>query len=339
MEQRDRELGLPSRRPRLEPVPDPRVPETLPPDGDATVGEVLRWLMDEAEAEAVVYLRLGPGGEERLLVEPRGLPGPDVTYLARHARDIIVKGEIDAEVNEPTAHARWLGRTGSKILLLRGVTQGEADEALRFARFVIEWQSAPRGEVAPILEQRVRQVPGIAWAEAVDGDPPTVRILYARDAEPSVAKAEVLRALGPAEARVEEVEPSASEEPRVRLIDLNVDDAGDAAVDVLLDWKGQTLRGRARGKPTAAGRSYASALAVADAMKPLLESDVEIEGLFRTDGPDQDDVLVVTIRVGGQRYVGAVTESRGEEDVGGARAVLDALNRRLPQIAGRSGRI
>ena len=339
MDQRDRELGLPSPRPQAEPVADPRAPESLPPDGDATVGEVLRWLLDEVEAEAVVYLRLGPGGEERLLVEPRGLPGPDVTYLARHARDIIIKGEIDAEVNEPTAHARWLGRTGSKIVLLRGVTQADADEALRFARFVIEWLSAPRGEVASVLEQRVRQVPGVAWAEAFDGDPPTVRILYARDADPSFAKAEVLRALGPAEARVEDVEPSASEEPRVRLVDLNVDDAEESAVDVILDWKGQSLRGRGRGKGTVAGRSYASALAVADAMKPLLESDVEIEGLFRTDAADQGDVLVVTIRVGGQRYVGAVTASRGQEDVGGARAVLDALNRRLPQIAGRSGRI
>jgi hypothetical protein len=48
---------------------------------------------------------------------------------------------------------------------------------------------------------------------------------------------------------------------------------------------------------------------------------------------------VVAVRVAGVRYVGAVPSPRGQEDVSGARAVLDALNRRLPQIAGKGGRI
>ena len=309
-------------------------------DGDATVGEVLRWLIEETEAEAGIYLRLSPGGEERFLVEPRGLPAPDVTYLARHARDIIIKGEIDPDVNEPTAHARWLGKAGSKILLIRGVSEVESADALRFARFVIEWLSAPRSEAGPMIEQRVRQVEGVAWAELLDGEPPTLRVLYGPEADPSTIRSAVARALGPIAAHIEEIDPKGTEAvPRLRLVDLTVEGEKETSVDVMLDWNGQTLRGRGRGRPTAAGRSYASALAVVDAMKPLLEMDAEVEGLYRTDAAGDLDVLVVAVRVAGQRYVGAVSALEGEEDISAARAVLDALNRRLPQIAGRSGRI
>jgi hypothetical protein len=75
-------------------------------------------------------------------------------------------------------------------------------------------------------------------------------------------------------------------------------------------------------------------------MKPLLDSDVDIEGVYRADADEEHlDVLVVAVRVGGVRYVGAVPSSKGQENVSGARAVLDALNRRLPQIAGKGGRI
>jgi hypothetical protein len=311
------------------------------PEGDSTVGEVLRWLLEESEAESGIYLRLSPGGEELLLVEPRGLPASDVSYLADHAREIILKGEISSDVNEPTAYSRWLGKTGSKIILLRGTSEAQAAEALRFARFVIEWLSSPKGDTGPVLEQRVRQVPGVAWAEMLETDPPTLRVLYTPDADTALTKAEVVRALGPAPVRVEEVgAPSErSEEPRVRLVDLTVGADDEAAVDVLLDWKGQSLRGRGLGRATVAGRTYASALAVADAMKPLLENDVSVDGLYRADTAEDVDVLVVTVSVGGQRYVGAVAAAKGQEDVSGARAVLDALNRRLPEIAGRSGHL
>ncbi|MGH2677701.1 MAG: hypothetical protein ACRDHB_05000, partial [Actinomycetota bacterium] len=107
------------------------------------------------------------------------------------------------------------------------------------------------------------------------------------------------------------------------------------------DWKGQRLRGRGRGRgrSSEAGRTYASAQAVADAMKPLLGSDVDIEGVYRADADEDLEVLVVAVRVGGVRYVGAVPSPKGQEDVSGARAVLDALNRRLPQIAGKGGRV
>lgn len=302
---------------------------------------MLRWLLEESEAESGIYLRLSPGGEELLLVEPRGLPDADVTYLAEHAREIILKGEISPEVNEPTSYTRWLGKTGSKIILLRGTSESQAAEALRFARFVIEWLSAPRGESGPMLEQRVRQVPGVAWAEMLETDPPTMRVLYAPDADPELTKAEVVRALGPAPIRIEEVGAPGGrpEEPRLRLVDLTVGEDDEAAVDVLLDWKGQSLRGRGLGRSTVAGRTFASALAVADAMKPLLDTDVSVEGLYRADTTEDIDVLVVMVRVAGQLYVGAVAAAKGQEDVSGARAVLDALNRRLPEIAGRSGHL
>lgn len=336
---------IPPRRQALEAtpedMPEPATGTPAPLEGDATVGEVLRWLLEESEAESGIYLRLSPGGEELLLVEPRGLPNADVSYLVEHAREIILKGEISAEVNEPTAYTRWLGKTGSKIILVRGTSQSQAEEALRFTRFVVEWLSSPRGESAPILEQRVRQVPGVAWAELLETDPPTLRVLYTPEADPALAKAELVRMLGPVPVRIEEVgEPAArADEPRLRLVDLTVDSDDEAAVDVLLDWKGQSLRGRGLGRTTVAGRTYASALAVADAMKPLLDADVSVESLYRADTAGDLDVLVVTVRVEGERYVGAVAAAKGQEDVSGARAVLDALNRRLPEIAGRSGHL
>ena len=333
--------ALPWRERPAEEVSEPASGTPGPLEGDATVGEVLRWLLEESEAESGIFLRLSPGGDELLLVEPRGLPGRDVAYLADHAREIILKGEISPEVNEPTAYTRWLGKTGSKIILLRGTSDVQAAEALRFSRFIIEWLSSPRGETAPMLEQRVRQVTGVAWAEMLESDPPTMRVLYAPEANRQLTKAEIVRALGPAPVRIEEIDapPGAAEEPRIRLVDLTVGEDDESAVEVRLDWKGQSLHGRGLGRATVAGRTYASALAVADAMKPLLENEVAVEGLYRADTAEDVDVLVVTVTVGGQRYVGAVAAAKGQEDISGARAVLDALNRRLPEIAGRSGHL
>jgi hypothetical protein len=321
-----------------EPFPEPEL--FLRRDDEVAIAEVLRWLVVETEAESAAFIRLSPDGQERLLIEPRGLGSPDVAELVQQARFAMVEGQVEGEVNEPMAHTRWLGKEGTKIVLLRGVTGAAAHEALRFARFVIEWLAARGGDTAPPLERKVREVPGVAWTEMTSGDPPTIRVLLDRNADTELARHALSRALGQAEVRLEEVASVGGlEEPRVRLIDLTVGIDDDSSVDVLLDWRGQTLRGRGRGMATTAGRSYASAQAVADAMKPLLDSDVAIEGVYRSDASEDLDLLVVVVRVGGQRYVGAVTAAKGEEDVSGARAVLDALNRRLPQIAGKGGRI
>ncbi len=315
-------------------------PEAIRVDEDAAIADVIRWLVVETEAESAAYILLTPSGAEHLLIEPRGLTSGDVGELVEQARHAMVEGRVQAEVNVPMAHARWLGREGTKIVMLRGVAASGAADALRFARFVIEWLATRGEDLPPSLERRVREIPGVAWAEMAAGDPPSLRVLLDRNADPELTRHALTRTLGEVSIRVEEIDGGQRvEEPRVRLIDLTVGLDDESSVDVLLDWQGQTLRGRGRGRTTEAGRSYASALAVADAMKPLLDSDVAVEGVYRSDATEDLDVLVVTVRVGGQRYVGAVTSPKGQEDVSGARAVLDALNRRLPQIAGKAGRI
>jgi hypothetical protein len=315
-------------------------PGTTQFDEDAGIGDVLRWLVAETEAESAAYILLTPSGNERLLIEPHGLSSVDVAELVEQARHAMIEGRVEAEVNVPMAHARWLGKNGSKIVILRGVTATQAAEALRFARFVIEWLAARGEDLPPSLERRVREIPGVSWAELSPGDPPSLRILLDPNADPELARHELLRVVGSGSVRLEEIDGRADgEEPRVRLIDLTVGIDDETSVDVVLDWRGQMLKGRGRGQPTEAGRSYASAQAVADAMKPLLDSDLSVEGVYRSEGSDDLDVLVVTVRVGSQRYVGAVTSPKGQESASGARAVLDALNRRLPQIAGKAGRI
>ena len=319
------------------PIPDP---EPGRPDEDVGIGDVLRWLVAETEAESAAYILLTPSGNEHLLIEPRGLSSTDVAELVEQARHAMVQGRVEAEVNVPMAHARWLGKNGSKIVILRGVTAAEAGDALRFARFVIEWLAARGEDLPPSLERRVREIPGVSWAELSPGDPASLRVLFDPNADPDLVRHELIRIAGSASVRLEEIDGrSDGEEPRVRLIDLTEGMDDDSSVDVVLDWRGQMLRGRGRGQASEGGRSYASAQAVADAMKPLLDSDVSVEGVYRSEGADELDVLVVTVRVGSQRYVGAVTSPKGQESASGARAVLDALNRRLPQIAGKAGRI
>jgi hypothetical protein len=304
------------------------------------VGDVLRWLVAETEAESAAYILLTPSGTERLLLEPRGLSTSDVAELVAQARHAMVEGNVEAEVNVPMAHARWLGKNGSKIVILRGVTAAAGYEALRFARFVIEWLAARGEDLPPSLERRVREIPGVSWAELSPGDPPSLRVLLDPNADPDLARHELNVTLGDLSVRIEEIDGGALlDEPRIRLIDLTVGLDDESSVDVVLDWQGQMIRGRGRGQPTDAGRCYASAQAVADAMKPLLDSDVVVEGVYQSDAADDVNVLVVTVRVGNQRYVGAVTSPKGQETVSGARAVLDALNRRLPQIAGKAGRL
>jgi hypothetical protein len=321
-------------------TPDVAQPESPSASEAAAIGDVLRWLVAETEAESAAYILLTPTGAEHLLLEPRGLSTSDVAELVQQARHAMVEGSVEAEVNVPMAHARWLGRSGSKIVILRGVTAAAGSDALRFARFVIEWLTARGEDLPPSLERRVREIPGVSWAELSPGDPPSLRVLLDPNGDTDLARHELARTVGDTSVRVEEIEGGDQlDEPRVRLIDLTVGLDDESAVDVVLDWRGQMLRGRGRGQPTEAGRCYASAQAVADAMKPLLDSDVAVEGVFRSDAADDVDVLVVTVRVGSQRYVGAVTSPKGKETVSGARAVLDALNRRLPQIAGKAGRI
>jgi hypothetical protein len=85
------------------------------------------------------------------------------------------------------------------------------------------------------------------------------------------------------------------------------------------------------------GRHLAAARGTLDALKPLVHGDVDVEHVqVLALGPDLE-LLQVTVLVGQERLVGAVMVRPDDEHRSGAKAVLDALNRRLTMIAGQSG--
>jgi hypothetical protein len=179
----------------------------------------------------------------------------------------------------------------------------------------------------------------VAWAEFETGDPGTVRVLLTAGSDPG----EVLRSVereAPSLAVVLEGPGGRVEEPRAQLVDIRMSLDGEVSAEVSIHWQGRELRGKGLGRSSPAGHAYAAADAVIDAMKPLVQADLAIEGLYRTaDAREGADVMVVSLRVGRDRFAGAVISSEAGEAESGARAVLDALNRRLPRIAGRSGQI
>jgi len=61
--------------------------------------------------------------------------------------------------------------------------------------------------------------------------------------------------------------------------------------------------------------------------------DVMVEHLFLTYPPMDAELVVVTVLVGAQRFVGATSVPPGEETRAAAHAVLDALNRNVRAIA------
>jgi hypothetical protein len=306
---------------------------------DDGVGGVLRWLLSETDAESASFLMLGVGGIEHFRVEPRGLRSDDLNDIAARARELLLESDPSGPIDEDQVVSRWLGIGGTKLILLRGVIPKEADEQLRFARFIIEWIAATRSGEATQIETRVRALPGVAWAEFEPGDPGTVRVLLTAGAETDDVLSSVERE-APSLQVILEGPGERFEEPRAQLVDLRMNLDGEVSAEVSIHWQGRELRGKGLGRPSPAGRAYACAEAVVDAMKPLVETDLEIEGLYRTaDAREGTDVLVVSLRLGRDRFVGAVISPEGSEAESGARAVLDALNRRLPRIAGRSGQI
>jgi hypothetical protein len=312
---------------------------TVAGDHDDGVGGVLRWLLSETDAESASFLMLGVGGVEQFRVEPRGLSSEDLNEIAARARKLLLESEPYGPIEDEQVVSRWLGIGGSKLILIRGTSPKEADDHLRFARFIIEWIAASASSESTQIETRLRSLPGVAWAEFETGDPGTVRVLMASGADPE----DVLRSVereAPSLSVVLEGPGGRMEEPRAQLVDIRTNLDGEVSAEVSIHWQGRELRGKGLGRPSPAGRAYASAEAVIDAMKPLVEADLEIEGLYRTaDAREGADVVVVSLRVGRDRFAGAVISSEGTEAESGARAVLDALNRRLPRIAGRSGQI
>ena len=390
------------RAPAAEPVEldTPALLRAITPDEDV-VGGVLRWLLSEVEADAVALIELSPRGEG-LRIEPRGLDGASVATLAALARSSLLGMEEPAE---EVSIARWLGTGGTNALLATGTTISGGQEPFRFSRYLLDWVRAserrerPQGE----LEDRLRAITGVAWAEVLSG---VARLLPTEESNAELARREVERSLegsgivaewievaegrraieawgGPTagtiqrvgttvpeppaveipepEARVEPepiaeaeritAEPAGIEEqrlvasalgtqePRIRLIDVALSGNGEATADVRVAWNEREIRGRGHGRATRAGRYFAAAQAVADALRPLLDTDVVIEGLYVATTKEGVDVLISEVRMEGERFVGAVLERRDQPDWTGARAVLDAVNRRLVQLAGRSGRV
>ena len=368
----------------------PAILRAITPDEDA-VGGVLRWLLNEADADAVALLELSPQGEA-LRIEPRGLDGAAVAGLAELTRRSLLGLEEPAD---EVSVVRWLGSGGTNVLVAIGTAIVGGREPFRFSRYLLEWvrtterRERPQGE----LEDRLRRVAGVAWAEVL-GE--SVRLLPTEDSNVELARRGVERelegtgivaewvevedrraieawgggALEPAApespaAELSQLHPGASEpaaeripagvpvieeknlvtsaignqEPRIRLLDVALSGNGEATADVRVGWNEREIRGRGHGRGTRAGRYFAAAQAVADALRPLLDTDVVVEGLYVATTKEGVDVLISEVRMEGERFVGAVLERRDESDWTGARAVLDAVNRRLAQLAGRSGRV
>jgi hypothetical protein len=309
---------------------------------EEAVGGVLRWLLIETDAEAAAYLRLGPGGVEQLRVEPRGLDALRVADLAVRAQEALTRTGREEHLESEAATTRWLGVGGSKVLVLEKIPDLESiATALRFARFAIEWLAASRpGVRVTAVEQRVRSVPGVAWAEASEGEPTQIRVMLTDKADSETTRPALEAAANGAEIVIEGPQPGGEMvEPRALLVDLRMAMNTNATAEVRITWGGNELKGLGRGRASPAGRLYAVALATADAMKPLIEAEVSVEALYETETPPAEPLLVVTMSVAGERLVGAVRRGPGQDDASGARAVLDALNRRLTRLAGRSGQL
>jgi hypothetical protein len=307
---------------------------------DAVAG-VLRWLLMETDADAAAYLRLGPASVEQLRVEPRGLDPARVAGLAGRAHEALMLTGREEHATTDAATTRWLGVGGSKVLVLEGIPELEpVNASLRFARFAIEWLAASRrGARLSILERRIRAVPGVVWAEVNQAEPAHVRVMLSGQADPEKTQIELKEAAAGAHISIEGIEPEPSREPRARLTDLRMAMNSNATAEVRIDWEGRELKGLGRGRASPSGRLYAAALATADAMKPLLETDLEVMGLYETQTDNAEKLLVVAMSVAGEQLVGAVRRGPGQDDASGARAVLDAVNRRLARLAGRYGQI
>ena len=336
-----------------------------PPASTERISQTLGWLRVETEGDAAAYFEMGPGGSERMWVEPEGLDQDTLGEVVGLARAALVSPGDPAPGDDA---ARWLGAGGSKCIVVTGAT-APTEEPLRFARYLLE---ASRGQRVPEptrRERRVRALGGVAWAEE-SNDGATIRVVLAAGAPLSIVR-EIEGMLGP-EVRVELVSPTVSlpdevaplpgptprvregarpgiprlsagvidpEDARILLTDVAIDGDGRSTADVRVLWKDQELRGRGHGRASTAGRYFAAAEAVADALRPLLDTDIVVEGLYSASTEEGTSVLIAAVQLEGRRLIGAVYEPSGEPGWAGARAVLDAVNRRLTQVAGRSGRI
>jgi heme exporter protein D len=306
-------------------------------DGDVNLRGILRWLLFETDADATVFHRSTPMGEE-FYIEPRGLPDDAVAGLARRAREAMAASRSGDRAGADAPSVRWLGVGGSKLLLLDGASPDDAAEPLRFARFAIESLAASRsGMRPPPSEELARTVPGVAWAEMMtDG---RLRVLPT-DTEGAVLTSEALAEVLPGQLLRWIIAPSQEIEERPRLLEVNLSEGeGGPSAEVRLFWRGSERQGVGRGQTSLAGRHLATARAAIEALKPLVRGDMHVEHLQVSTLRSDAEAVMVSVLVGEERLVGATVVRAEDEERAGAKAVLDAVNRRLVMISGRSGRI
>jgi hypothetical protein len=323
-----------------DPDPSPRRPVSIDPHQDDAIGGVLRWLRDELGTEALAYLHVTHDGDERIMVEPRGLDAQSVLDLARRARDALSDWDPEEGPQVDETGTRWSGRGGSNVIVFEEASAEHLPEGLRSAQGLIEGiralQEAPDGRE---LENRIRAIPGVAWVEYTPDEPPTLRVLVAEDADPAEVHAAVEGALAGAAVALHWVEPEplGKEEPRPRLVKVRVEVDTESMAEVHLRWNGHRLEGHGSASASAAGRFHSVAYATADALAPLLDGDIEVEGLYSALTHDQSELLMAVVQARGERLVGAVLSRPGEEDLSAAKAILDAVNRRLPHLVNGNG--
>ncbi|HEX6263060.1 MAG TPA: hypothetical protein VF097_09460 [Actinomycetota bacterium] len=298
-------------------------------------------LGSEPLAEGVGVARwVGAGGTNALVATGTAIPGHEEPlrfsrYLlewVRSAERGRPRGDLEDRLREVSG-VTWVEVVGRSARLL---AEDEASAEVALAEVARRLEGTG---VAPVwidaAEPRPDVPTGGPVAGAVGGpEPPVVAI---PEAERSEAQRIPTEPIGMKESLV--ASAIGAQEPRIRLLDVALRENGEATADVRVSWNEQEIRGRGHGRATRAGRSFAAAQAVADALRPLLDTDVVIEGLYVATTKEGLDVLISEVKMEGQRYVGAVLERHDRPDWTGARAVLDAVNRRLVQVAGRSGRI
>lgn len=356
----------------------PDLLRAITPDEDA-VGGVLRWLLGEVEADAVALLELAPAGEtlrieprgldgtavadlvaqaRRLLLggeEPRSGVAI-VRWLGAGGTNLLMAtGTSVGGGQEPFRFSRYLlewvraserrkrpqGELEDRLRAVEGVAWVELlDESARLVPSERSNVERTRLEVDRELEGTGLVAEWIQVAEAprgIEARSGAAGQASQRDSEAPVAEAEEVEAQLDDQPLVSSA--LGTQEPRIRLLDVALSENGDATADVRVTWNDREIRGRGHGRATRAGRYFAAAQAVADALRPLLDTDVVVEGLYVATTKEGVDVLISEVRMEGERFVGAVLERRDRPDWTGARAVLDAVNRRLVQLAGRSGRV
>jgi len=121
--------------------------------------------------------------------------------------------------------------------------------------------------------------------------------------------------------------------PRLEDVSVAIGEEGLPAAVARLVWGGREYAGSGHGHSSLLGRHLAAARAVAEALGHAMGRDVMVEHLFLTYPPMDAELVVVTVLVGAQRFVGATAVPPGQETKAAAQAVLDALNRNARRIA------